>query len=452
MGKKFFGLLLAAVLLAGCAAAGAAQSPQPEQSAAHSVPEPDTPEEIFVDDPDSPYPMAVERWQVDLDGDGTDELVELRAEKGYFSNEIEPDKWFEGEGMHPYTLVVTQGETVYELPLGWEDNGTPPLNPVYWDKERTGRGWIQDEEGLPVLVLWFDSWSRVLDVYALGVQEGEPALLPVPEGDSLEKIFVDASNSPYPMAMERWSVDMDRDGTGELVELRAEKVYNPITPQSGLWAEDTQSPGHFCSLVVTRGEAVWERPIGRESNEQPITTGGWFFPLGEHRSEAVWTQDRSGNPVLVLWTDSMGSGGMGGVYVYAYTFQDGIVPLPVPDYGMEAALDQETMTARVTVPETGHTETLDLNQWLADYQRNSGENNCGFTYEDGTLTWPAPGNIDGVYYAEAGEQGLVLRQYISGASHADGMGDLVTAITWEDGQAVVLDQYFDWNPKFWELF
>ena len=107
MGKKFFGLLLAAVLLAGCAAAGAAQSPQPEQSAAHSVPEPDTPEEIFVDDPDSPYPMAVERWQVDLDGDGTDELVELRAEKGYFSNEIEPDKWFEGEGMHPYTLVVT---------------------------------------------------------------------------------------------------------------------------------------------------------------------------------------------------------------------------------------------------------------------------------------------------------------------------------------------------------
>ena len=74
-------------------------------------------------------------------------------------------------------------------------------------------------------------------------------------------------------------------------------------------------------------------------------------------------------------------------------------------------------------------------------------------YEDGALTWPTePRSIDGVYYAEPAEQGLVLRQFISGSVHADGMGDLVTAITWEDGQAVVLDQYFDWNPKFWELF
>lgn len=57
----------------------------------------------------------------------------------------------------------------------------------------------------------------------------------------------------------------------------------------------------------------------------------------------------------------MGNGGTGGIYVYAYAFQDGIVPLPVPDYGMEAELDQTAMTARVTVPETGYTETLDLN-------------------------------------------------------------------------------------------
>ena len=121
---------------------------------------------------------------VDMDGDGEDELVELRAEKAYFGNESEPEKLFEGDGvMHPYTLVVTQGETVWELPLGWEDNGFPPLNPIYWDEERTGRGWTRDRAGRPVLVLWFDSFSRVLDVYALGVQGGEPVLLPVPEGE-----------------------------------------------------------------------------------------------------------------------------------------------------------------------------------------------------------------------------------------------------------------------------
>ena len=277
------------------------------------------------------------------------------------------------------------------------------------------------------------------------------------EDEPAEITLVDDPGSPYPMVVGSWSVDMDGDGTEELVELRAEKVYDPTKPQSKLWAEYTQSPAHFCTLVATKGEAVWERPIGRESNEQPITTGGWFFPLGEHRSEAVWTRDGAGNPVLVLWTDSMGSGGMGGIYVYAYAFQNGIVPLPVPNYGMKASLDEEAMTAQVTVPETGYTEVLDLNQWLADYQRRSDEHGYNFTYEpiyeDGVLTWPTqPRLIDGVYYAEPAEQGLVLRQFISGSSHADGMGDLVTAITWEDGQAVVLDQYFDWNPKFWELF
>lgn len=270
-------------------------------------------------------------------------------------------------------------------------------------------------------------------------------------------VLTDDPASPYPMVMESWSVDMDGDGADELVELRAEKLYSPVESGSDTWEEDTQFPTRFCTLVVTKGEAVWEQPIGRESNEQPITTGGWFFPLGEHRSEAVWTRDGAGNPILVLWTDSMGTGGMGGIYVYAYAFQNGIVSLPVPHYGMKATLDQETMTAQVTVPETGYTEVLDLNQWLADYQRDSDEHGFDFTfeplYEDGALTWPTqPRNIDGIYYAEPAEQGLVLRQFISGSSHADGMGDLVTAITWEDSQAVVLDQYFDWNPKFWELF
>lgn len=101
-------LLLTAALLAGCAAGGAVSQPDsPPQEPPAPVVEPVADkEETFVDDPASPYPMAVESWSVDLDGDGR-----------------------------------------------------------------------------PVLVLWFDSFSRVLDVYALGVQGGEPVLLPVPEGE-----------------------------------------------------------------------------------------------------------------------------------------------------------------------------------------------------------------------------------------------------------------------------
>lgn len=182
-------VLLCAALLAGCAAGETASQPDQSPAADRSAPAlktvSDKPAEVlFVDDPASPYPMVVDSWSVDLDGDGVDELVELRAEKTYFGNESEPDKWFEGDGvMHPYTLVVTQGETVWELPLGWEDNGSPPLRPIYWDEERTGRGWTQDRAGRPVLVLWFDSFSRVLDIYALGLQGGKPVLLPVPEGE-----------------------------------------------------------------------------------------------------------------------------------------------------------------------------------------------------------------------------------------------------------------------------
>ena len=177
-------VLVLSVLLAGCRAGEASSQPAPAQSAPRSSPAQDKPQQpVLVDRPDSLYPMAVERWSVDMDGDGTEELVELRAEKGYFGNETEPEKWFEGDGMHPYTLVVTHGDTVYELPLGREDNSSPPLTPVYWTEERTGRGWTQDKDGRPVLVLWFDSLSRVLDIYALGFHEGAPVLLPVPEGE-----------------------------------------------------------------------------------------------------------------------------------------------------------------------------------------------------------------------------------------------------------------------------
>lgn len=180
-------LFLSAALLTGYAAG--IPSSQPEQPA---VSEPAG--SILVDDPDSPYPMTTERWSVDMDGDGADELVELRAEKGYFGNEIEPEKWFEGDGMHPYTLVVTRGETVYELPIGREDNDSPPLLPMYWDRERTGRRWEQGPSGEPILLLWFDGLSRELDVYAAAFWDGEPVLLSAQEIEAAWPNWTDGLN------------------------------------------------------------------------------------------------------------------------------------------------------------------------------------------------------------------------------------------------------------------
>ena len=56
----------------------------------------------------------------------------------------------------------------------------------------------------------------------------------------------------------------------------------------------------------------------------------------------------------------------------------------------------------------------------------------------------APGSIDGPYHAEGADEGIVLRQYLYGAAHMDGMGDLVTTLSWEDGRPVVLDQRSEW--------
>ena len=96
MKQRILALSLA-ILLAGCAAGEGSPPPdQPptEPPAASAEPVVDRPaEEIFVDDPASPYPMAVERWSVDMDGDGTDELVTaITWENG---QAVVLNQWFE---------------------------------------------------------------------------------------------------------------------------------------------------------------------------------------------------------------------------------------------------------------------------------------------------------------------------------------------------------------------
>lgn len=280
-----------------------------------------------------------------------------------------------------------------------------------------------------------------------------PAPVAEPVSDTPAKeVFVDDPASPYPMAVERWSVDMDGDGIDELVELRAEKAYHGDETEPDKWFEVTEYGLHPYTVVVTKGETVYELPLGRENNDRPILAPWYFSPEDSEYTGTCWTADRSGNPVLALWFDTISAGGAGNIDVYAVAFQDGEPAfLPVPEYGIQAALDEETMTSQVTVPETGYTETLDLMEWLELQTKRNREHGHDLTFEphyeeDGTLTWPAaPGNIDGYCHAEQAEEGITLRQYLYGTVHMDGMGFLVTNMSWENGEPVVLDQHFDWD-------
>lgn len=265
-----------------------------------------------------------------------------------------------------------------------------------------------------------------------------------------QPIFLDDPNSPYPMAVETWTLDLDSDGAEELVELRAEKSYS--VNESGQWVENTYHGLHPYTVLVAKGESVYELPLGRENNDSPILAPWYFAPEDSEYTGSCWTTDRSGNLVLALWFDTISTGGAGNIDVYAVSFQD-VEPvlLPVPVYGIEATLDKETMISRVTVPETGYTETLDLMEWLASYEKRKQEHGYDVVIlepiydEDGVLEWPvAPGNIDGFYYAKQFYEGITLRQYVWGSAHMDGMGDLVTSLSWENGQPVVLNQWFEW--------
>lgn len=280
-------------------------------------------------------------------------------------------------------------------------------------------------------------------------QESPAPVAAEPASDTPE-MFVDDPASPYPMAVERWTLDLDGDGTDELVELRAEKSYSGN--ESGQWVENTYHGLHPYTLVVTRGETVYELPLGHDGSDDTPLYPWYFSPEDSEYTDTCWTEDRSGNPVLALWFDTLSAGGAGNSDVYAVSFPDGKpVLLPVPIYGIEATLDEKAMTSQVTVPETGYTETLDLMEWLEVQTKRNREHGYDFIFEpryeeDGTLAWPAaPGNIDRYCYAERAEEGILLKQYIWGSAHVDGMGMLVTNMSWEDGEAVVLNQYFDWD-------
>ena len=249
------------------------------------------------------------------------------------------------------------------------------------------------------------------------------------------------------MVEQEWTIDMDGDGVEELVQLRAEKTYvgNETEPEQRI---ETNGYGlHPYTLVVTRGETVYELPLGWESGGDFIQAPWYFSSRDSEFSGTGWISDQAGNPVLCLWFDTISAGGAGRSEVYAAAFQDGApVLLPVPEFGIESTLDGETMIAQLTVPETGYTESLDLMQWLEGYAAR----NTNFTVEprygeDGALQWPvAPRQIDSFYYAETNSGGLTVRQYVYGTVHMDGMGDLVTTLSWDNGEPVVLDQHFEW--------
>ena len=260
---------------------------------------------------------------------------------------------------------------------------------------------------------------------ALSGQEEQSEQEEVPD----EVLYLDDPESPYPMTVESWTMDLNGDGQEEQVELWAEKAY---------WGNEADNDWHEgegmhpYSLRIIREETEIY-PLGWQQEDTP--SGRPYY----WSARPVWTQDQDEGSVLVLAMENMSAGGAGSIDLYAFSMGEEVKQLPVPDR-YTLVTEQSDLYAWLTVPETGYSEELDLAQWMI-------QRNVEPVYDElgEEIYWPvAPHMLDGFYSAQQIDGGVQLRQYAWGVAHVDGMCDLVTDLSWSGGQAVVLQQYFDW--------
>lgn len=220
--------------------------------------------------------------------------------------------------------------------------------------------------------------------------------------------------------------DLDGDGTDETVRL----CTTPMVQQGedGRWELISEAAflPYRLETEVDGQTVIYNLDRDPGYGPEPV-----FFPL----------ESRDGAPLVAAGLPAMSGGGAGRMDVYVLAWEDGgFVPLAVPEYSIQGT--REDMTAHVVVPETGNTEDLDLAWWLETREQEA------VSDEAGVMTWPAaPAAADSVCALAQADRGLRIAQYIWGTAHADGMGYLVTQLTWDRGEPAVLEQTFSWLPQ-----
>lgn len=112
--------------------------------------------------------------------------------------------------------------------------------------------------------------------------------------------------------------------------------------------------------------------------------------------------------------------------------------------GCQGAANSQAEQKPVFIDEPGSPYPMVADRWELDHWLTQ-RGQSGVYHKDGSLSWPeAPRYADAPYRVEGLGNAIRLRQYLWGGSHVDGMGDLVTELTWKNGQIMVLKQYMDW--------
>ena len=222
-------------------------------------------------------------------------------------------------------------------------------------------------------------------------------------------------------------MDFDGDGDNDVVKVCATPYLRQSEDSTWVWDESLY---HYTLEWERDGQFVAKTALNG-GNGSVYTTNPTIF----------MTQDQQGNPLVVAGLPTISSGGAGNLEVYVMGWEhESPIQREVPTYTVQGTLDGTT--AQVFVPETGNAEQLDLNWWLKEKNRQIAQD------ESGAMVWPAaPSQADGICAVTQAVQGIRMAQYVWGIAHTDGMGWLITYLTWNNGKPVVVDQYFSWQSE-----
>ena len=222
-------------------------------------------------------------------------------------------------------------------------------------------------------------------------------------------------------------MDFDGDGDNDVVKVCATPYLRQSEDSTWVWDESLY---HYTLEWERDGQFVAKTALNG-GNGSVYTTNPTIF----------MTQDQQGNPLVVAGLPTISSGGAGNLEVYVMGWEhESPIQREVPTYTVQGTLDGTT--AQVFVPETGNAEQLDLNWWLKEKNRQIVQD------ESGAMVWPAaPSQADGICAVTQAVQGIRMAQYVWGIAHTDGMGWLITYLTWNNGKPVVVDQYFSWQSE-----
>lgn len=243
--------------------------------------------------------------------------------------------------------------------------------------------------------------------------------------DNLDQYIAESYKHGYPVTLAEESVDLNGDGQSDVVRLLAE--WYPIFNEQNEPSYSSGAGLHYPVIEFEIDGQKYSHSWDEVSYESSLSV----------------LMDSNGKGIVVVAWDAGGTGA--GTYrVYALSFHDGISFLTVPSFDTPyGSMQGFSVTApyldnyciQVSVPETGFDDVLTLPD-DTDLSMYDDQGRC--------TQLERAAQVGGVCFVRSsdyqGQDAVELVQDISGVAAMDNFGYLISTITWDGQDYIVLDQ------------